>query len=226
MSSRDSSTRAFWDSHAKEFDAIYTHQKSALGRTLDSIYRRDMYDRFRFTMENSEPIQGRSFLDVGCGSGYYAVELARRGARSVTGVDFSENMLELARKRATEHQVAGPCRFVRADVLHWQPETRFDVSLVIGVMDYLPEPGALLRRVRQWTSDRAILSFPRLWTWRAPVRRVRLRLEGTPVFFYSKTRVEQLLAAAGFCDWKVRRVGKLYCVVARCDRESLQPADR
>jgi demethylmenaquinone methyltransferase/2-methoxy-6-polyprenyl-1,4-benzoquinol methylase len=42
---------------------------------------------------------GRRALDVATGTGDLAVELARRGAQ-VTGLDFSEPMLELARRKA------------------------------------------------------------------------------------------------------------------------------
>lgn len=43
-------------------------------------------------------------LDVGCGTGRHAIELAKRGY-DVTGVDLSENMLWKAQKKATESGV-------------------------------------------------------------------------------------------------------------------------
>jgi len=44
-------------------------------------------------------VAGKCVLDLGCGEGGYARELTRRGA-SVTGVDGSERMIEVARQRA------------------------------------------------------------------------------------------------------------------------------
>ena len=41
-----------------------------------------------------------NILDAGCGTGRHAVELAKAGAR-VTGVDFSNGMLEKARQKAS-----------------------------------------------------------------------------------------------------------------------------
>ena len=41
---------------------------------------------------------GISILDVGCGNGYFARELARRGAR-VTGIDISPRMIEHAKQQ-------------------------------------------------------------------------------------------------------------------------------
>lgn len=55
---------------------------------------------------------GASILDMGCGTGRHAVELAKRGYR-VTGVDISEGMLEVARKKAETEDVS--VRWVQAD---------------------------------------------------------------------------------------------------------------
>ena len=43
--------------------------------------------------------RAKRILDIGCGTGRHAIELARRGYR-VTGFDLSEGQLELARKKA------------------------------------------------------------------------------------------------------------------------------
>jgi len=67
----------------------------------------DQGDRNRFL--NSDPIlwsfagdvAGHAVLDAGCGTGYLTRQLAARGAM-VTGVDFSERMIEIARSRSPE----------------------------------------------------------------------------------------------------------------------------
>lgn len=50
------------------------------------------------------PVAGLRLLDVGCGTGRHAVELARRGA-DVTGLDFSPGMLGRAIARAESEGV-------------------------------------------------------------------------------------------------------------------------
>src|SRR6185295_2958052 len=59
------------------------------------------------------PRAGERALDLCCGTGDVAFKLARSGA-VVTGLDFSEPMLAVARARSSRFGVEGP-RFLRAD---------------------------------------------------------------------------------------------------------------
>jgi SAM-dependent methyltransferase len=69
---------------------------------------------------------GLSVLDAPCGTGFYAVELARRGAR-VTGLDLFEAHVEATRQRAGAAGVELDARV--ADLRSWAPDPaeRFDV---------------------------------------------------------------------------------------------------
>lgn len=64
---------------------------------------------------------GNQILDITCGPGLYAVELAQRGAQ-VTGIDFSPASIRYARALAAEQAVDHRCRFVEADVRTALPE--------------------------------------------------------------------------------------------------------
>jgi ubiquinone/menaquinone biosynthesis C-methylase UbiE len=206
--------RNFWNSEADAFERIYSQEKSKLSTKLDQIFRKDMYERFVFTIKNCEPIAGRTFLDVGCGNGMYSVELGKKGASRVVGIDISPVMIgrceESARKKGLEDRV----KFMQTDLLEYQPDSDFDVSYGIGLFDYISDSLPVLRKMREVTKDKAIMAFPRLLTWRAPVRKVRLTMKGCPVFFYSKSKINQLMKDAGFARWEITRVGKLHCVVA------------
>jgi cyclopropane fatty-acyl-phospholipid synthase-like methyltransferase len=173
-----------------------------------------MYERYTFTIEHCEPVKDRKFLDVGCGNGMYSLELARRGAAKVVGIDIAEVMIDLCRTSAREKNLDDRCTFIQTDLLDYKPEATFDVSFGIGLFDYISDPLPVLKRMREVSTDKAIMAFPRLWTWRAPVRKVRLARKGCDVYFYSKARIEQLLRNAGFSRQEIVKVGKLYCVVA------------
>jgi cyclopropane fatty-acyl-phospholipid synthase-like methyltransferase len=206
--------REFWNAEADAFSRIYSREKLAFWRLLDQILRRDMFERFAFTMQQCEPIAGRTFLDVGCGNGLYAMELAKKGAARVVGIDISPVMIERCVKAARSERLEDRLTFIQTDLLAYQPDARFDVSFGIGLFDYIRDPLPVLRKMRAVTTDKAIMAFPRFWTWRAPLRKLRLMLKGCPVFFYTRSRIDGLLQEAGFARWEVTRVGKLDCAVA------------
>ena len=214
MNNEIQAQRAFWNSEADAFQRIYTHRKSPFANRLDQIFRKDMYERYTFTIEHCEPVKDRKFLDVGCGNGMYSLELARRGAAKVVGIDIAEVMIDLCRKSSQEKNLDDVCSFIQTDLLDYKPESTFDVSFGIGLFDYISDPLPVLKRMREVSTDKAIMAFPRLWTWRAPVRKVRLARKGCDVYFYSKARIEQLLGEAGFSRQEIVKVGKLYCCVA------------
>ena len=213
MSNEIQAQRAFWNNEADAFQSIYTHRKSKFFNTLDQIFRKDMYERYQFTIANCEPIKGRTFLDVGCGNALYSLELARKGAAKVVGIDISEVMIGLCKKSSDAENLSDRCTFIQTDLLEYNPETKFDVSFGIGLFDYISNPLPVMKRMREVSTDKAIMAFPRLWTWRAPVRKVRLTIKGCDVYFYSAARISQLMKEAGFSRHTMTKVGKLYCVV-------------
>jgi SAM-dependent methyltransferase len=82
-------------------------------------------------------IQDRPILDVGTGTGRAALLMARGGA-DVTAVDASEQMLEVARRRAKEERAQ--IRFQRGDA-HALPfhDKEFDVAICLRVLMHAPD---------------------------------------------------------------------------------------
>lgn len=67
-------------------------------------------------------------LDVGCGTGRHAIEFAKRGFR-VTGVDLSEKMIEVARRKAAALELE--VEFVHADARFFALDAKFDVAICL-----------------------------------------------------------------------------------------------
>lgn len=106
--------------------------------------REDDGDQLAPLLERLEP--GSKVLDLGCGAGVpIAGRLAER--HRVTGVDFSGEMLGLARAA-----VPG-AEFIRSDILEVDlPRDSFDAAVAIFVLFHLPRErhGELLGRVFSW----------------------------------------------------------------------------
>ncbi len=205
----------FFEAEATTFDAIYTGAKGRFARWLDRKFRRDMSERFDEAMRACGDVAGAAILDVGCGSGRYSIALAERGGR-VTGVDTAGRMLDIARRLAAERGCGDRCRFIAGDFLAIPLGGGHDVTLAVGFFDYTADPRPYLRRMADAAAagGRLIATFPRLWTWRAPVRKARLALRGCPVRFYSRGAVDRALLETGWGPVRLSRVGKLHFAVA------------
>ncbi|MDF1587240.1 TIGR04290 family methyltransferase [Marinimicrococcus flavescens] len=100
------------------------------------------YPRFkwqRFAHAVPEDLSGRSVLDIGCNAGFYAMEMKRRGAERVLGVDDSEAYLEQARFAT---RTAGlDVEFRRLSVYDVaRIGERFDLVIFMGVLYHLRHP--------------------------------------------------------------------------------------
>ena len=60
---------------------------------------------------------GMKVMDVGCGNGITAIELARRYNINLTGIDFAENMVEAAKALAAGLTLKGSIQFQVGDIL-------------------------------------------------------------------------------------------------------------
>ncbi|MFZ0455685.1 MAG: class I SAM-dependent methyltransferase [Ignavibacteriaceae bacterium] len=217
MSSELEIQKKYWDNEVQSFDSIYTHGKSDFSNWLDKKFRWDMFARFKYTIENSKPIAGKTFLDVGCGTGLYSIEFAKNNASEVTGIDISSNMIKICEGRAEKENVKEQCKFYMGDLLTFNPDTKYDVVIGIGLFDYISEPYDVLKKMHDVSRDRAIFSFPRSSTWRAYARKIRLTLRGCPVYFYSESQLEELLKKAGFKRFESEILGQLFCITAFVD---------
>jgi tRNA (mo5U34)-methyltransferase len=84
-------------------------------------------------------LTGKSVLDIGCNGGFYSMEMKKRGAARVLGVDFDEDYLAQARFAA---QVTGlDIEFRQLSVYDVGAlGERFDVVLFMGVLYHLRYP--------------------------------------------------------------------------------------
>ena len=104
---------------------------------------------------------GLRYLDMGCGSGELTLELARRGATDVIGVDFLPRFVRRAEQNAAAAGLQDRVRFVCADLHQWQAPHAFDVVTSFDALEHIDDPGRFLARMGDFLAPGgvAVLSF-------------------------------------------------------------------
>ena len=93
----------------------------------------------RFAGALPEDLQGSTVLDIGCNGGFYAIEMKRRGADRVVGIDHDPDYLAQARFAAEVCGVEIELRELSVYDVGALGE-RFDVVLFLGVLYHLRHP--------------------------------------------------------------------------------------
>jgi SAM-dependent methyltransferase len=100
----------------------------------------------------------RSILDMGCGTGWLACDLAAR-AHHVTGADPARAMLDIARSRSGGDKV----RWINATAADLSLETRFDLIIMTGHVFQVfltdQDVSAVLRALRRYLAPGGRLAF-------------------------------------------------------------------
>jgi 2-polyprenyl-3-methyl-5-hydroxy-6-metoxy-1,4-benzoquinol methylase len=186
-----SQTATFFDAYARDFEAIYGNKNTPVNRLVNHYFRRSMRLRYERTIAGCVPIEGKSVLDIGSGPGHYSVELARRGAGEVLGVDFADGMIKLAEDRARAAGVVDRCRFVLGDILELEIDRKYDYTIAMGFMDYVEDPHRIIDRILDVTASKAFISFPvegGLLGWQ---RKLRYK-QRCPLYMYGEDRLRDI----------------------------------
>jgi 2-polyprenyl-3-methyl-5-hydroxy-6-metoxy-1,4-benzoquinol methylase len=154
---------------------------------------------------------GASVLDVGCGEGVFASELARAGAR-VVGVDVAEEPLRRARARDPGLKV----RLIDGEGPWELPDAAFDVVWAGEVIEHVVDTAAWLSEVRRVlrSGGSLLLSTPS----HGALKRVRLALSarawdehfdplGDHLRFYTRSSLSRLMREFRFEQVQIRSAG-------------------
>jgi SAM-dependent methyltransferase len=91
---------------------------------------------------------GLSCLEIGCGGGDVAFDMARlvRPAGAVLATDIDETKLRLAQEEAWQQELTN-IEFHRADITQQAPDGEFDFIHARFLLTHLPDPAAVLTRM-------------------------------------------------------------------------------
>lgn len=112
----------FKEEYAGAYDALYR----------DKDYEQECnYIEALFTKYHYRP---KTILDLGCGTGGHALILAKRGY-TVSGVDRSASMLEIARRKAEDQRLE--IEFIEGDLTRISTNKKYDAVIsMFAVMGY------------------------------------------------------------------------------------------
>jgi SAM-dependent methyltransferase len=134
-----SSWERFFDAHAPIYE--------------DNEFTKNTVPEVDFLIEELDLPRGGSVLDVGCGTGRHAVELAARGY-AVTALDLSTEMLKRAAQAATARNVR--VDWVHADATRFSLPAQYDAAICLcegafGLLgrtdDPIAQPLSILRNI-------------------------------------------------------------------------------
>jgi SAM-dependent methyltransferase len=189
---------------AQQFDDLYEDE-----RPLVKLLRPGLLRRRQLGVETVRAYKDPRVLDVGCGSGRIGEFVLEAGTSHYLGIDFSEPMLDLSKRRLERY--GDRVELKLGDFLDTPIEGQFDVVLALGLFDYLPDPDRFTRRMFELCAPGGAVvgSFP-TWSWlKGPIRKLRYEVIGDcPIFNYSRSELEQLFGASGFERIEVTSPGR------------------
>ena len=120
--------------------------------------------------------KGKKVLDVGCGTGLFAYNAAKRGA-FVLGIDFSTEAIDIANSQYTHKNL----KFQSMDVN--EIKEKFDVIVSNGTLEHMDDPlkslklfkkhltknGCIITTSPNWSNPRGYMLMPLLLLFNAPI---------------------------------------------------------
>ena len=127
--------------HNIDLDGVSTAPDHFLGNYPYTKWR-------KFADSIPADLTGKTVLDIGCNAGFYSIEMKRRGAARVLGVDYDETYLAQARFAAEIADADIELRKLSAYDVGALGE-RFDIVLFMGVLYHLRHPLLALDLIRE-----------------------------------------------------------------------------
>jgi 2-polyprenyl-3-methyl-5-hydroxy-6-metoxy-1,4-benzoquinol methylase len=206
----------FFDNYSKKFDEIYdtkTNSKSYFKIIINEIFRKSMKTRYILALNEVKKIRKKlNIIDIGCGPGRYAYDLAKLG-HNITGIDISSDMINIAKKKNLIFKKK--TNFIEGNYLYKNLNQKFDYAILNGFFDYIKEPEIVFKKLKK-DCKIFLCSFPKLYHWLTPQRKIRYILRNCPLYFYTKTKIKKKLKIAGISNYSILDNSREYFVIGYC----------
>ena len=188
-----------WKDLAARYDAWYQTPLGAFAHALEQ----------EAILGLADVTSGERAVDIGCGTGIYVLELARRGLR-VVGVDSSLEMIAIAREKCREAGLASLWVCGSAEALPFRSASA-DLALAVTSLCFVSHSDRAIEEMRRVITldGRVVLGELNRWSSWAFVRRVKGLVADTiynRAHFWSRMELERLLRRNGLVPRAVRFV--------------------
>lgn len=186
----------YWDARSELFANYYIKPSR-----FDRIFRKGVYTRAAVSMKIIQEFKNPTILDVGSGPGVNSLTwLKNSDAKLLVGIDFADNMVEFATNLIKNEGLEHRAKFIVGDMLDYDFKgEKFDISLAMGVFDYVQDAKKLLGIMKNISNKAVVSSWPRNGL-RMMLRRYRYTC---PLFHYTEKQVLDLHKELGFSNTKI-----------------------
>jgi ubiquinone/menaquinone biosynthesis C-methylase UbiE len=213
----------YFDSESTYWQDLYVREPGVVGEII-----RDRHNAVLKWVASLDLAPGSRVLEVGCGAGYLATELAHWGL-DVSAIDSSQAMVDRALQNGADVVKDGHLRVSLGDAHELSFEDgAFDLVIAIGVIAWIDSPERAVTEMSRVTrvGGSVILTSANLMElrsffdpWRLPpFRPLKLRLKTslescgvcrpTPsMTFHSTHSVDRMIAGAGLTKIRASSVG-------------------
>jgi len=191
--------RSYFDDLAPEYDRAFALTGgNPLSAFVNRFFRGRTFARRMRLLEalfGRLGMQGRTVLDLGCGSGQVSLLAGSMGA-TVQGIDIAPRMLAIARESAQRARLDDRVTFAEGDVAVC-PLSEADVVLLVGVVEYYRDFAAVVRRAAAASRKHLVIAHTSRVFHRMLLRRILFRLSGASVYFHPMAEVAAAAQSEG-----------------------------
>jgi 2-polyprenyl-6-hydroxyphenyl methylase/3-demethylubiquinone-9 3-methyltransferase len=116
--------------------------------------------RLQFIRDHAK-LQGQRLVDVGCGGGILTEGLAKNGA-DATGIDLSEELIDIAELHSLESGVKAHYRKISAEALAEEQPESFDHVTCMEMLEHVPDPVSIVSACAKMVKPGGMVFFSTL----------------------------------------------------------------
>ena len=132
--------RIFFDSYAPKWDQEMIIDDHVVNCILD----------------NARVEEGKNILDVACGSGVLTPYYLARKVKSVTGIDFSAEMIKIADGKTISGK--GKVRYICADAEDFMSDMKFDSIVIYNAFPHFRDPEKIIKNLSRLLAHDGVIT--------------------------------------------------------------------